>query len=207
MKRSISVAAITLCACSVVRAHRLDEYLQATLLSIGRTQVEAEMTLTPGVAVFPAVMAAIDADGDGAISPAEQEAYARRAIGDLSVMVDGHAVTPRLGLVRFPEIAGMREGRGEIRIEFAGDLPRGAGRRRVTIENRHLTGISVYQVNALVPPDPEVRIVAQRRNYTQARYDVEFIQPGAPQTKSLGLEAGLLAGWLAIVWGVRKKIV
>src|SRR5580698_9653926 len=107
MKCCISVAALVLAACGVIHAHRLDEYLQGTLLSVGRTELEVEMTLTPGVTVFPAVMAAIDTDADGAISPAEQQAYARRVIGDLSVIVDGRSVMPRLGLVRFPEIAEM----------------------------------------------------------------------------------------------------
>ncbi|HEY4084317.1 MAG TPA: hypothetical protein VGM43_00185 [Bryobacteraceae bacterium] len=45
MRRCISVVAIVLCACGAMRAHRLDEYLQATPLSIGRAEVEAEMTL------------------------------------------------------------------------------------------------------------------------------------------------------------------
>ena len=85
----------------------------------------------------------------------------RRAIGDLFVTLDGHAVTPRLGLVRSPEIADMREGHGEIRIDFASDLPRVGGPRTVTIENRQPPGISVYQLNTLVPRDLEMRIVRE----------------------------------------------
>ncbi|HVW08653.1 MAG TPA: hypothetical protein VHC90_08725 [Bryobacteraceae bacterium] len=206
MRRALSIAALLVFAGGVANAHRLDEYLQGTLVSLGKTQVEAEMTLTPGVAVFPAVMAAIDTNGDGTISAVEQQAYAQRVTRDLALSVDGRAVTPLLVSVRFPEVEEMREGRGEIRIALTGAMPGGRGRRTLTIENRHLTGISVYQVNALVPRDPELRIVAQRRNYTQTRYEVEFTEPGAAETKSLGMEAGLLAGWLLIVWGVRKKL-
>lgn len=205
MRRALSIAAVLCLACGSAGAHRLDEYLQGTLVSIERSQLDAEMTLTPGVAVFPAVMAAMDTDGDGVVSPAEQQAYARRVLGDLTLSVDGRAVIPHLGSVRFPDVGDMKEGRGEIRIALTAGIPRGGGQRTVTIENRHLPGISVYQVNALVPRDPEVRIVRQSRNYTQSQYEVEFAAPGGGNTKSLGIEAGLLAGWLLIVWGVRRK--
>ncbi|HVY93965.1 MAG TPA: hypothetical protein VHA14_14490 [Bryobacteraceae bacterium] len=206
MRRALSIAAVAWLACGSAGAHRLDEYLQGTLVAIGRRQVDAEMTLTPGVAVFPAVMAAMDTDGDGMLSPAEQQAYARRVMGDLTLLVDGRAVTPRLGTVRFPDVEDMKEGRGEIRIAFTAGMPSSGGRRILTIENRHLAAISVYQVNALAPRDPDLKIEGQRRNYMQSRYEVEFAEPGGGKTKSLGVEAGLLAGWLLIVWGVRKKL-
>ena len=50
-------------------AHRLDEYLQATTVAVTRGHVVLRVRLTPGVAVAPAVLAQIDANGDGALSP------------------------------------------------------------------------------------------------------------------------------------------
>src|ERR1035437_6464096 len=59
-------------------AHRVDEYLQATRLSIDIQRVDLEIDLTAGVAVASEVFAWIDTNRDGEISNAEGEAYARQ---------------------------------------------------------------------------------------------------------------------------------
>ena len=53
-------------------AHRLDEYLQATLVSVEKTRALLEVRLMPGVAIVPMVLAEIDCNGDGVMSEAEQ---------------------------------------------------------------------------------------------------------------------------------------
>ena len=70
----------------------------------------------------------------------------------------------------------MKEGRGEIRLEFTADLPRGGRTRKLTIENHHQSRISAYQVNCLVPRDPHIRIAAQNRNYSQSLYQLEYVE-------------------------------
>lgn len=159
-------------------AHRLDEYLQGALISVDRNRLSVEMTLTPGAAVFPFVMAEIDTDGNGALSWAEQRTYADRVLGDLSIAIDGHRLKPELLSVRFPAVEEMKEGRGEIHMEFTAPLPPGHTQRELTFENRHQNRISAYLVNALAPQDPGVRIVAQNRNYTQSIYRLEYILTG-----------------------------
>jgi hypothetical protein len=52
-------------------AHRLDEYLQSTLVAIEAGDVRLQINLTPGVAVAAQVLALIDRDRDGAISRKE----------------------------------------------------------------------------------------------------------------------------------------
>ena len=66
--RLIAVAAILLCLGGVASAHRLDEYLQATIISVEKDRVQASMRLIPGVAVSSSVIASIDSNGDGVIS-------------------------------------------------------------------------------------------------------------------------------------------
>ena len=61
-------------------AHRLDEYLQGTIISIEKDRVNAQITLTPGVAVVPTLLAELDTNGDGVISTAEQSAGIRRLL-------------------------------------------------------------------------------------------------------------------------------
>ena len=95
MKAALAAAMLVLTATPAV-AHRLDEYLQATLISVEKDRIHAEIRLTPGVAVLPIVLANIDADGDGIISEAEQRAYAQRVVQDLSLSVDGDRLRVRL---------------------------------------------------------------------------------------------------------------
>jgi hypothetical protein len=176
-------------------AHRLDEYLEATLVSVEENRVRAEMTLTPGVAVYRIVLAGIDANADGVISEAEERAYAQRVLQDLSLNIDGRPLKLQLVSVQTPAIEDLREGRGEIRIVFGADLPSGGANRRLILENRHLSRIAVYQVNALVPRDPNIRIVAQNRNYEQSHYELEYVQAGStwwPGQRGLLAAAALL---------------
>jgi hypothetical protein len=112
--------------------HRLDEYLQGTIISVAKSRLEAEITLTPGVAVFPVLIGDIDTNADGTISEAEQHAYAEHVLRDLSLAIDGRPLTPHLTSAEFPAIGDMREGRGEIRIDFNADLPRGGVGRKLT---------------------------------------------------------------------------
>ncbi len=53
MKLTMSAAAILVLAGTPAFAHRLDEYLQGTIISVEKNRVDFQMTLTPGVAVFP----------------------------------------------------------------------------------------------------------------------------------------------------------
>lgn len=215
MKRILPAAAILLLAGTPALAHRLDEYLQGTILSVEKNRMDAQITLTPGVAVFPILIAEIDSDGDGSISATEQRAYVDRVLGDLSLKIDGQPLTPRLLSMEFPAIEEMREGRGEIRIEFEANLPSGGPNRKLTLENHHQRGIAAYQVNCLVPRNHDIRILAQKRNYTQSFYELDYVQAGMLSNslpaawmqgigKPLETIALLLFAWLALLWARRS---
>lgn len=159
MKARVAAAlAIVLSFAVPASAHRLDEYLQATILSVEGNRVEVSMRLVPGVAVSSAVIAGIDTNGDGVISAAEQQAYAKRVLRDVTLSVDGYRLEPQLSSVKFPSIEEMKEGLGEILIEFTADLPREAGNRKLIFENHHQSGIAAYLVNCLVPRDKTFRL-------------------------------------------------
>ena len=214
MKAGRTVAMILCVAVEPAFAHRLDEYLQGTLISIEKNRVEVQITLTPGVAVLPTLLAEIDTDSDGVISAAEQQAYARRVLRDLSLRIDDQPLAPQLLSVKFPAIEEMKGGLGQIRIEFDAALPRGGVQRRVIFENHHFRQIAAYQVNCLVPRDPDIQILAQNRNYSQSFYELEYVQPGVRADllslawlsgagKPLAAIALLLAAWLA--WLSRQR--
>ena len=199
MNTRLAASAIVLLLCAPSFAHRLDEYLQGTLVSIGKSRFDAEITLTPGVAILPILLADIDADRDGVLSAGEQQAYAARVLRDLSVAIDGHRLTPSVISARFPAIEEMREGRGEIRIEFSAELPRGGPNRSLVLENHHQSRIAAYQVNCLVPGDPDIRIVAQKRNYSQSYYRVDYVQAGVRPSSLPFANWFRDGGWLAAI--------
>jgi hypothetical protein len=161
--RHIIATAILLSLGASAFAHRLDEYLQATIISVEKDHLQASMRLIPGVAVSSAVIASIDSNGDGVFSEAEQPAYAERVLRDLSLTVDGKSASPMLVSQKFPAIEEIREGLGEIQIEFTVELALGGPERKIVLENHHQNRISAYLVNCLVPHDPNIRILAQKR--------------------------------------------
>jgi HupE / UreJ protein len=169
------IAALMLCTLAAPAfAHRLDEYLEATMLSVERDHVEGSMRLVPGVAVSERVIASIDANRDGVISKEEGDAYAQRVLGDVMLSVDGERVETRLTGAEYPEIWRLKEGMGEIEVEFRTELPRGGAQRRLVFENRNESGMAAYLVNVLVPQDPRIAITGQQRNVNQSHYEVDF---------------------------------
>jgi len=179
MKTRLAAAgAILLLVGTPAAAHRLDEYLQATTISVEKDRVQAQIRLTPGVAVFPMVLARIDTDADGVISEAEQRTYAERVLRDLSLTIDGDHLRLRLVSLKFAKTEEMRKGRGDIELEFNADVPRGGPNRRLIFKNRHQRRIAAYLVNCLVPRDPDIRVTAQNRNYQQSFYQLDYVQAG-----------------------------
>jgi hypothetical protein len=161
-----------------MNAHRVDEYLQATTIQVAKDRVQAEIHLTPGIAIYPVVFAAIDTDRDGAISIAEERAYVERVLRDVSLKVDGRRLKLRLVSSEFATIEAMREGRGTIQLDVDAPVPRGGPERTLTFENHHLSKIGVYLVNGLVPTDPDIHYRLQYRNYEQSQYQLEYVQAG-----------------------------
>jgi hypothetical protein len=198
MKQSSAGFALLVLLARPAAAHRLDEYLQASLIALARDHVQVQLDLTPGVAVFPVVLAAIDKNRDGTISEAEWSGYAAQVLRDLSLSVDGEPVRPRLVSSRFPEIGEMKEGRGVIGLEMVADLRESwsGSNRWVSFENHHKSPIAAYLVNSLVPRDPALRITAQSRNFHQSVYRVDYMQSGAhPWLFSFSAWTGM-PGWI-----------
>jgi hypothetical protein len=70
----------------------------------------------------------------------------------------------------------MKEGLGEIRIEFTVESSSGSQRRRLVIENHYEPGVSVYLMNCLAPQDHDIGLIAQQRNQSQSYYQVDYLQ-------------------------------
>ena len=106
-------------------AHRVDEYLQATRLSIDLARVDLEIDLTAGVALASKVFAWVDANRDGEISDAEGEAYAREMLRSVVLKVDDRTVPVQLVESSFPQFRDMSLGVGTIRLRATAKVPSG----------------------------------------------------------------------------------
>ena len=176
------VLAVLLClviAAKTAFAHRIDEYLQATLLTVQTDRVQASMRLIPGVLVASSIIDGVDTNHDGAFSEEEKRAYAHRVLSELSISIDGKPARVTLCSWSFPEPSQLRDGLGEIHIEYAIDLPPGGPNRVLTLVNRHNRDNSVYLVNVIAPQDDTIRIVSQKRNQQQSAYELDFQQTAA----------------------------
>lgn len=158
-----------------VSAHRLDEYLQATLVAIEPRDVRLQINLTPGVAVADQILGLMDRDRDGLISTKEEAAYAELLKRDLVVKLDQRNVELKLIASSFPAPAELRAGEGIIRLEFSTTGgPVTAGVHQLTLENRHLPAVSVYLINAALPRSGSVQVIQQKRNADQSVGEIKF---------------------------------
>jgi hypothetical protein len=156
-------------------AHVLDEYVQAAQIALAPDGVRVELRLTPGVEVAGRSFRMIDSDGDGKISPAEEQAYARRVLQDIVLEVDGRSAPLKLTGVQFPSLREMQEGDGAIRLDLAAEADLGAaGEHQLSFRNDHLPKLSVYLVNALVPATSEIKISGQQRDTLQREMRLSF---------------------------------
>ena len=166
-------------------AHRLDEYLQATLIGVTRDGVDVEIHLTPGVAMLPVLIAVVDQDRDGRISSEEERAYVSRVVRELELRVDGVRAPLSLIESNFPNLEAMREGLGTIGIK----LHAARSGHELRFENRHLPQVSAYLVNCLAAPSDG--LVVRRQERDEAQRSIEFEYSFGP-----GAEAGSRAAWI-----------
>jgi hypothetical protein len=156
-------------------AHRLDEYLQATLVVIDPGEVRLQINLTPGVEVADKVLAVVDRNHDGVISTNEASAYCELLKRDLTIYLDGHKVVLKPGSSNFPALSELRTGWGIMQVEFSAPIGSLAvGEHRLEVKNRHLPRLSVYLFNAAQPSSGLVRVTKQRRNKNQSTGEIEF---------------------------------
>jgi hypothetical protein len=182
-------------------AHELDEYLQASRISLARDHVTCEIDLTPGADIAADILAVIDGDGDRRVTPAEAEAYGRAVLRDLSLELDGRRLPLTLAQVELPAIDQMTAGVGTIQIRVVADT-RGlaAGRRQLSFRNDHRTSAAVYLVNALVPGDPDIVVTSQVRDRKQHEIRLGYmVRAAGPMQAAWVFVAGIalctLVGW------------
>jgi hypothetical protein len=174
MKR-VLLGSLMLALATDALAHRLDEYLQATRVSVATNRIDLALDLTPGVAVVDQLLVVIDKDRDGRVSEEESAAYAERILKDIRIALDEKALALSLVDTSFPALHEIKGGLGVIRIKTSAPVGQlTVGKHALSITNLHLPTISVYSVNALATKDPTIKITKQTRDELQEEYRLEF---------------------------------
>ncbi|MVN78858.1 hypothetical protein GO988_21210 [Hymenobacter sp. HMF4947] len=155
-------------------AHRLNEYLQATTIALAPDHLTLHLRLTPGTDVAPQVLAGLDANHDGQLSPAEQRAYAARVQHDLALTLDGQPASLRLVDAAFPSPQQLVAGLGDMQLTFEATVPAGHSPHHLVFVNQHQPALAAYLVNCLLPRQAGLQVVSQNRNYLQSRYELTF---------------------------------
>ncbi|MBY0494726.1 MAG: hypothetical protein K2Y23_10970 [Cyanobacteria bacterium] len=198
MRRSSAAAAAAALLCSVnLSAHRMDEYLQAARIGIEPGRVDVELYLTPGMAVFDSVIAAIDRDRDGIVSAVEKNDYVSAVLGAVTLRIDDRDLPLKTIAATFPELDALRRGQGIIQLRAGAALPAlNDGAHELTFRNSHRPDVSVYLANALVPMSGRIAINAQRRDHAQIALAIDFTARSESKPASI---AGWFAAAVAIV--------
>jgi hypothetical protein len=191
-------------------AHRRDEYLQAARIAIDPERVQIVLDLTPGISVAEGILAGIDRDGNGLISPQETHAYARELLRGIAVDVDGVSVGLDVAASTFPAVEAVRNGEGTMRVEAVGHVPRLAeGAHHLHYRNGDRADIGVYLANALVPASDRVAVTAQRRDRDQRDLIIDYVlQPETPSRARLQVPAamGVASMSMAAFWWRRRHV-
>ena len=195
--RTLNLLAMLLAAHASAMAHRLDECLQATRISIFPDHLAIQTYITPGTLLAPGFFARIDANRDGAISEAEGRDYAEKTLQRITLSVDGLRVPLTLTGSQYPTFSELSGGEAMIRLEMLATTPEVPGRHRLLLQNDNDPAISIYLANAMLPRDPSISIVSQNRDQRQQTLTVEYdLKPSTNAT----IDA--FGGWTGRLMGI-----
>lgn len=155
-------------------AHRLNEYLQATTITLSRDKVRLQMRLTPGTAIAVKLLQTIDANGDGAISLTEQRNYLGQIEHDLSLTIDGRYTALEAQAFIFPAPEAMKKGVGDVIVSYEAALDTKNVAHQLIFKDQHYKNMAVYLVNCLLPADTTLKVTGQTRSNDQSVYQLDF---------------------------------
>jgi hypothetical protein len=183
---SFSLVALASLISGNLWGHVLDQYLQATRISVESNRVILDMDLTPGVEVADNILQTIDLDHDGKVSPDEAAAYVKLVLDSVSLEIDGQRYVPKLQEYRWPDVTEVRRGEGIIRLRAtSATQSAGPGQHRLSFSNTHRSDIGEYLVNATVPDDRNIRITGQSRDEHQRQFTLDYTISSHEKTTSI----------------------
>lgn len=160
---------------SGVKAHPLDEFYQATFITVAPDRINLTVELYTGVLIAPQILVMVDSDQDAQISEAEKRAYVERFLSDVTFEID-HTPTPLAFTdLEFPNAVDLQAGVGIVRFTLYANLPAiQPGQRQLYYRNHHLPDIANYVVNALSADPGRVKLGREERDVFQASLRLDY---------------------------------
>lgn len=201
-------ATLVLFAASEASAHRLDEYVEQTLIELAEDRVVLHVGLTPGVAVAPEVIATLDRNYDGSLDASEQASYTEQVRRALTLSLDDEPTPLRAVDMRYPAIEDMANGVATIALKF--ESARAVDLRSGTLRfaNHHAREHAVYLVNSLLPRDPTLQVSSQLRSPNQSSYQAQLSSKASgeqPSGSKTALYAAMFLTAGAFVWRALRR--
>jgi hypothetical protein len=190
--RLLLVGAAVLMLPAGVQAHRLDEVLQTTRISIGVNQIDLDVAISPGIETAAAVLSAVDVNRNGAIDAIERRSYVDGIARALRLSVDGRVLPLRPARYGFPASDAVRGGVGVIQLALRADFESGSGRHNLSFANGFAPAGSVYQVNALTPVEPGIDLRQPVRDARQRTFVIDYDVTRSHVWRSINLAMGAI---------------
>jgi len=185
MRRVLVFLLLTLVLPWRADAHRLDELLQATRISVDASSIQIELALSPGVDVADGFIQSIDLNHDGTLDDGEVRDFGRHVAGALTLSVDRHALPLSVAQWQVEPIDALRQGIGTIRLVARAEAGVASGRHVLMFGNQFQPAGSVYLVNALTPADSHIHFGQPQRDAQQRTFTIDYVRN---------------ASWSAVVW-------
>lgn len=171
-------------------AHPLDEFPQATYLTVAATRIEVELDLTPGVLVALRILPAIDTDGDQVVADAEGRAYVASVLREVALRVDGQPLALVVDRIELPPYLNFQAGYGTIRVFATAEVADGTtGTRRLYYTSNYAPAGAVHQVNAFVAEGAAIALGPQNRDDAQQRLALDYAIGAAAPAAAEPVEA------------------
>lgn len=157
-------------------AHPLDEYIQATYVTVSPGTATVELKLSPGVLVVPSVLTRLDPDGDQQIADTDARAYADDLLRQVTLRVDGTALPLTINDLQVPTYQLTQAGYGTLVVRALAALPAAAdgSSHELTVRNANTADNPRFQINAFVSDHTAVTLGPQQRDSEQRQLEVTF---------------------------------
>ena len=134
-------------------AHPTDEIVQQLYVTPAASGLTVQLDLTPGVLVGPQFARTVDADGDGAASPAELDAHVAAVRSAVRATADGVPVDLAVTDTTYSPIELLAAAGGKVSLTMT--APVSADAHGLVITDTYDPGItSTVQMSVLLSPDP-----------------------------------------------------
>lgn len=122
MRLRLSGAALLAAISGGAGAHPHHDTDQQVMLSLGLARADIVLAVVPGTEDGPSFAAHLDADGNGAVSDAEADAFARLLLAGVDLSVDGQPVPLAASDLELPPLHSLAAGEAGLRLGLSGDL-------------------------------------------------------------------------------------